>query len=405
MSNYNYVYYTAQINNDGSKSPTNYTNEEPNLEFKEDRKVPIIQNTEEYMMAVESAMFDLKTLPVFIPTIKYNNDSPTNIQRLETIYEVTLEFDGMAATVPVYFTPQDETLFDTPPSFINGVANYKTGYYNLYNYEFFFTAVNEAIRNAMILLIPTIRSYNGTLPTAFSNLATSGHYEIPYFIFDKESSLIFLNSPKKTFDSTNTAFISIYLNKPLYRLFNSLPFILQNKTLNILDSTSTQTTTTKTLFKLNLSNFKQANEVEIFAHLSNDTSATIKSTHLLIYQDYETLSSWSPVESIVLISPNFPVPSHQMSASLEYLDGMINQLGNERTEQEILEVENHTPVPYVLYEPKQFRWMHLKQSDSDNMRQILFKVFYRYKLNGDLIPVKAGIGGSFSVKLMFKKIK
>ena len=83
MSNYNYVYYTAQINNDGSKSPTNYTNEEPNFEFKEDRKVPIIQNTEEYMMAVESAMFDLKTLPVFIPTIKYNNDSPTNIQRLK----------------------------------------------------------------------------------------------------------------------------------------------------------------------------------------------------------------------------------------------------------------------------------------------------------------------------------
>ena len=62
MSNYNYVYYTAQINNDGSKSPTNYDNEEPNLEFKEDRKVPIIQNTDEYVMAVESAMFDLKTL-------------------------------------------------------------------------------------------------------------------------------------------------------------------------------------------------------------------------------------------------------------------------------------------------------------------------------------------------------
>jgi hypothetical protein len=33
MSNYNYDYYTAQINSDGSKSPTNYNNEEPNLEF------------------------------------------------------------------------------------------------------------------------------------------------------------------------------------------------------------------------------------------------------------------------------------------------------------------------------------------------------------------------------------
>ena len=167
----------------------------------------------------------------------------------------------------------------------------------------------------------------------------------------------------------------------------------------------TQTTTTKTLFKLNLNNFKNANEVEIFPHLSDDTSATTKNTHMLIYQDYETLSSWSPIESIVLISPNFPVPSHQMSASLEYLDGMISQLGNERTEQEILEVESHNPVPYLLYEQKQFRWMHLNQSDSDNMRQILFKVFYRFKLNGELIPVKSGVGGSFSVKLMFRKIR
>jgi len=403
MSNYNYVYYTAQINNDGSKSPTNYNNEEPNLEFKEDRKDPIIQNTEEYEMAVESAMFDLKSLPIFIPTIKYNTN-PTDLQKTETIYEVTLEFNGMAATVPVYFTPQDETI--SLPSFVDGMPNYKSGYYNLYNYEFFFTSENEAIRTAMTNLIETVTNYNGgNLPTTFSNLSnSSGLYEILYFIFDKESSLILLNSPKTTFSDSNSNHINILLNKTLYRLFNSLPFKLKNTTFNILDGT-TQTTTTKTLFKLNLSNFKQANEVEIYAHLSNDTSATTKSTHLLIYQDYETLSSWSPVESIVLISPNFPVPSHQMSASLEYLEGIINQLGNERTEQEILEVASHTPVPYVSYEPKQYRWMHLKQSDSDNMRHILFKVFYRFKLNGDLIPVKSNIGGSFSVKLMFRKIR
>ena len=212
MSNYNYVYYTAQINNDGSKSPSDYNNEEPNFEFKEDRKVPIIQNTEEYEMAVESAMFDLKTLPIFIPTIKYNTN-PTELQKTETIYEITLEFNGMAATVPVYFTPQDETI--SLPSFNNGVANYKSGYYNMYNYEFFFTSVNEAIRTAMLNLIETVTNYNGgTLPTTFSNLSnSSGLYEVPYFIFDKESSLFFLNSPKTTFSDSNSNHINILLNK------------------------------------------------------------------------------------------------------------------------------------------------------------------------------------------------
>ena len=188
----NYVYYTAQINNDASKSSTNYNNEEPFLEFKEDRNVPIIEKTDEYEMAVESAMFDLKTLPIFIPTIKYNTN-PTDLGKTETIYEVTLSFNNMAKTVPVYFTPQDETI--SQPSFVDGMPNYKSNYYNMYNYEFFFTAVNESIRSAMVGLIETVTNYNGgTLPTTFSSLSnSSGLYEIPYIIFDKESSLIFLN--------------------------------------------------------------------------------------------------------------------------------------------------------------------------------------------------------------------
>jgi hypothetical protein len=405
MSNYNYVYYTAQINNDASKSSSAFDNEEPNFEFKEDRKVPIITESDKYEMAVESAMFDLKTLPNFIPTIKFKMN-PTDLQKIETIYEVTLEFDGMSSTVPIYFEPQDQTITG-PPNFDNGMANYKSGYYNLYNYEFFFTMVNTCIRNSFLNLIDVVKSYyGGTLPTAFSNLATNSVYEIPYFIFDKESSLIFLNSPKSTFSDSNTNNINIMLNKSLYRLFNSLPFKLQNKTFNSLKSDgTTQTTINQTLFKLNLSNFKQANEVEIYPHLSDGSSGSIKKTHMLIYQDYETLSSWSPVESIVLISPNFPVPSHQMSASLEYLDGIINQVGETRTEQEILEVKSNKPIPIVIYEPKQYRWMTLRQSDSDNLRQIIFKIFYRFKLNGDLIAVKAGVGGSFSCKLMFRKIR
>ena len=107
------------------------------------------------------------------------------------------------------------------------------------------------------------------------------------------------------------------LNKALYRLFNSLPFKLQNKTFNTLDVDDiTQISLTKTLFKLNLSNFKQANEVEIFSHLSNGNSGSTKTTRMLIYQDYETLSSWSPVKSIVIISPNFPINSHTVSFRL-----------------------------------------------------------------------------------------
>jgi hypothetical protein len=396
------VYYTALINNDGSTVPAYESEVEPPFEFKEDRKVALLPNPEEYEVAVQSCLIDLKTLPVFIPTVKYNTN-PTDIQKTETIYEITLVYDIYSATTPVYFEPQDETI--SLQNFVNGKANYKSGYYNLYNYEFFFTMVNTAIRTTFLKLIDVIKSYfGGTLPTAFSNLATTTDiYEIPYFIFDKERSLIFLNSPKSTFSDSNSSHVNIMLNRALYRLFNSLPFKLQNKSFNTLDGI-TQITTTKTLFKLNLSNFKQANEVEIFSHLSNGNSASTKTTHMLIYQDYETLSSWSPVESIVIVSPNFPINSHAVSADLDYVNGFATVIGDVRHESEIMEISTNSPIPSIIYEPKEYRFMSMKQTDS-GLTNIIFKVYYRFKNDGSLIQVKTNLGGSFSLKLMFRKIK
>ena len=134
MSN-NYVYYTALINNDGSTVPAYESEVEPDFVFMEDRKVALLPNPEMYEVAVQNCLIDLKTLPVFIPTIKYNT---------KTIYEITLVYDIYSATTPVYFEPQDETI--SLPNHVNGKANYKSDYYNLYNYEFFFTMVNDAIR-------------------------------------------------------------------------------------------------------------------------------------------------------------------------------------------------------------------------------------------------------------------
>jgi hypothetical protein len=101
MSN-NYLYYTALINNDGSSVPAYESEVEPDFVFMEDRKVALLEKPEMYEVAVQSAFMDLKSLPVFIPTIKYNTN-PTDIQKLETIYEITLEYDIYSATTPVYY--------------------------------------------------------------------------------------------------------------------------------------------------------------------------------------------------------------------------------------------------------------------------------------------------------------
>ena len=79
---------------------------------------------------------------------------------------------------------------------------------------------------------------------------------------------------------------------------------------------------------------------------------------MLIYQDYETLSTRSPVESIVIISQNFPIQSHQISADLGYVIGFATVIGDVRHENEIMEISTNSPVPAIIYEPKEYRYVN-----------------------------------------------
>ena len=45
----------------------------------------------------------------------------------------------------------------------------------------------------------------------------------------------------------------------------------------------------------------------------NSAIATTKTAHLVVYQDYETLTSWTPVESITITSNNMPIKSSIIS--------------------------------------------------------------------------------------------
>ena len=69
-----------------------------------------------------------------------------------------------------------------------------------------------------------------------------------------------------------------------------------------------------------------------------------------------------------------------------------------------MEISINNPVPAIIYEPQQYRFMSMKQTDS-GLTNIIFKVYYRLKNDGSLIQVKTHLGGSFSLKLMFRKIK
>ena len=188
MSRFEYVYLNCLINNIDSKSTINH---EPHLVFNEQRDSPLIENCQDYDLAISNFKVDLKCLPTFIPTIRYSDDDSLEATRNKTIYAVTLSYGGFASTANVYYTPQDKTNGTTPPMFKDGYADYRSGYYNLYNYEFFFVMVNEAIKQAFIGLQATLVDYNQTKDIGKN---------MPFFIFDKDTGLIYLNAPESTFN-------------------------------------------------------------------------------------------------------------------------------------------------------------------------------------------------------------
>jgi hypothetical protein len=239
MSRYELAYYYALINNIDSNSIIHH---EPHLVFNEQRDGALIRNFEDYDMSIANFKVDLKIFPTFIPTIRYSTDDSLEATRNQAIYTVTLSYGGFASTANVYYKPQDKTKGILAPMFKDGYADYRSGYYNLYNYEFFFVLVNEAIKQAFIGFKATLVTYNQT-----KDIGTN----MPFFIFDKDTGLIYLNAPESTFNDDTEDAVSIYLNKPLYRLFNSLPFTHETETfMSIFPRTLTVSG-----FKINMSNF------------------------------------------------------------------------------------------------------------------------------------------------------
>ena len=412
MTSFDFEYYNLSLNNIDSETGDQFSHE-PDLVFSEERDTAIIKNTEEYQFSIENFKLDLKTLPTFIPTIRTNFDLSADeatrlIQQNTTIYSVGIEYkhtDGIRylGTSRVIFQPQD--LRKSVPSFTDGYANYKSGYYNIYNYEFFISrCINPAIKNAIIALKDVLSSY-GIDNTFINN-------DIPYIIFDKPTQIISLLAPATNFNGqsgvVDKPFLSIILNKPLYRLLNTLPMTIQEDTFKTLDIDGVQVDRSLEGFKLNLTNFGMVTSTN--ESYPPQIDGTIKfyqnngPDYLVIYQDYSTFDSWSPIESIVFCSSTIPVKSSMRSANHSYINGIETTKGSTNIiELELTDFKSGNYTGGIIYNPTEKRWINLLQQQE--LRKISINVYYRSKLNGDLVPIQLNSGGSFSMKMVFRKPK
>jgi hypothetical protein len=358
----------------------------------------IITDCEDYDLAIESFKVDLKTLPVIIPTIKYNelNENPR-----DTIYKVTVEVNHQnllySYSEHVEFLNQDKTI--SLPTMKNGNADYASGFYNIYNYEWFIVLVNSALKNAM----------NNLKTKVVNNLGLTISDFAPYFSFDKQTKLISLYAPRSDFEETNASPLSICLNKPLYRLFNSLPLQIKKESSITVDSNGTMYgTEAQEVFKINMSNFYLSNVLKLNTAPKLDgtiyESASVQVEYLGVYQDYSTFDTWSPVESIVITSNTIPIKKSIVSANHSFINGVETSKGSLNVyELSITDFKSGSYEGGIIYSPNEKRWLNMDQQKE--LKNINLGVYYRSKLTGALVPVKLNSGGSFSIKFLFRKPK
>lgn len=380
------IYYDVVVSNFQST-----TTIPPIFYFNEQRTLPFITNPEDYYLSILRFTMETGTLPVFIPSC-----APLSPTVNTTIYSVCLNWTDIATAtlytsgqVFIQWNPQDRSATVPPAPAVaqNGVQDITTGYYNCYSYAYWCYLVTEALATAYNQLNVAVIAGGAVLPSAYP----------PLFNWDTSAQSAFLLADRAGYSTNNglvvnPSCIQIYFNAPLFNLFNSFPSVYlgyigvtdgRNNLLSVIDigGSNFQIITPNYLFPL------------------------VTYTALPVYQEYSTISAWTPIVSIVFTSNTLPIQPSQVSTPLVYnndqkiiLGGNNSAISNVITD---LVSDSGNYRPNLVYNPTaQYRLTTLYGNRP--LYNLDLQIFYKLK-TGQLVPFRLGSGEVVSVKIAFLK--
>jgi hypothetical protein len=377
------IYYDVTVTNLQST-----TTIPPIFYYNEARTIPFINNPQDYYLSILRFTIDTGTLPVFIPTIQPNQGDLDL-----TIYSVTLSYGGDDYQTFVSWVPQNvnATVPPNPSQTNNQQQDNSTGYYECYSYSYFCSLIYKAFVQSFALLLVDYPQFTpgtaltGTFPPVLNWDTTSGqgvlYADYNGYNFDP---LIPGNDP-----------IKIYMNAPLFQLFGSFPSINYGY-LGVLNGKNFQITTT---------NIGGTNITPITNPAGSPSPTSPYWDAITMYQEFSTVSNWTPVVAIVFVSNTLPVTPNQVSTPLVYNDlAQVSFGGNNSATANIitdLVSNNGLYKSSLVYEPSaQYRMITL--NGNRPLYNLDLQVFWRDRLGG-LNPVRIPSGGSVTIKLSFLK--
>lgn len=360
------------------------TTNEPQLRFNESRTNPIIPNAGDYYLSIVRFSLDTYNLPNFICEIQPNQG---NIDL--SIYSITLEYDdGIGGITPstqqfINWIPQNRN--ERPPIPPNQTS---TGfqefneYYYAYHFQYFLALMNTTFQNALTSLITNT---GGVLSPI--NLANA-----PIITWDVTSSKAIVQAETQFYENSNLAKIKIYLNPPLFALFNS--FVA-------LDFGTGPSVSLGRNYQLVIEDFTGVNTIL----LPTNAPPANQRIYTQIFQEFSTIDTWTPISSIVFTSNTMPIISNQLSAPLLFNNGQTsNGLGNNSNFAQIitdLVTNQQVFKPNILYAPSA-EYRRIDMTGNMPLNNIDINVYYRNKI-GALVPFTLASGASASIKFLFER--
>ena len=351
------------------------------LSFIETRNTPLLLNPEDYYLSVVRFNLDTPTLPIFTPSIQFNSAN-----RNLTIYSVTLEwinpvapFQNFSIQTFITFAPQDlASVLPVPPSATtNKLQDNSTGYYYIYNYQYWIFLINTAFTTCFNALNVAVVASGLVLPTTHA----------PVMTFDTQLNIAILNCDLLGYNDTSANKINIYFNRPMYQIFSSFPVYLESQTAtlgrNLQIQTNTFGNTTVVGFPFYLPTY---NAIQVF-------------------QEYSTVALWTPVKSIVFCSSTLPIVATQVSAPIEIVNGnVIGANGNNSNQSPIISdflADGGIYKPQLIYEPSaQYRLVSM--TGNRPIYTIDINVYWKDVFT-NLIPFRLSAGSGASIKILFTK--
>lgn len=301
-------------------------------EFFQSSTQEIIPNTTNYKLSIIRFVLNTETLPVFIPTMKTNS-------RVDTIYSITMEYDG------IYY----QKYMEFHPQVLNPVEPEE--YFYCLNYSYVAYLINKCLSqclDGLINLVPTLEN-------------TSPHFT---FIYDVQTKLFSIDG---TFGYNDTGFINLYFNYNLNALFPSFPAMVANKNVNGMD-------------------------IQFNPYLSGSTTLT---------QEYSTIGLLNPISSILFTSSLIPIfPSITNPAQIFSNGTQLNTSSAYSFSNIITDfVGNDLAfVPFIQYDASVYRYIALK--NNNQIRNIDIQINWISKTDGRVRPIYISPGGFSSIKML-----